>query len=1119
MVRSLRFIAALVVHLVLGCVVVAAQGDADGAPQATAPPLPDETEAATPPRRADLDTIYLMDVDGRLVPYPGMTMDKFRQIYLDSQALREQDQTPAYTIQSLLATGQAFEDRVDLAVKLSIVLRSEGWVRVPLRFGQAALRSLPGNGGPDRPLITVPEETGQDSTSGGSRDYTLWLRGTGEETIEQVALDFVVPISGIGRERRMLLAVPRATVSELKLTVPMANAVAEVSNGAILETPVALDGNTTLLTVRGLRGELNLAWGSSSVNPSHVTPVLTSVGTIVATVERRNVDFEAKLAVRAYGRELKQIEVRLPPGSVLSEETYEGYTVEEQAVPEDLEAGEGRVVEVRFSEPLGDEQLAEVRLRAACDAEAAIDGQFVLAGFEVLGAIRQSGTVAVRARGEWDVRYDVGLGAEQVSEIPKDLQADELIAVFRYYEQPFALAARVFPKQTRISVEPRYVMSVEEKIVRLDATLKYAVRGKKAYRLLIEMNGWEFERIGPDPLVIAEECQVDESGMLTIELEEGAMVEFELHLQAYRAIEAGKASLSLALPHPVVNSLSAAAVVVLPADNIDLRPDAANMRGLQEQQAAPPIELPQMQQEPLFYRSETGEAVFAAMIRVRKQEIAVETLTEVSMGPDEARVRERLSYEVKYEPATSLAIRLPSELAESESLEFFVDGEAAAMVAGQSENQEPGGDDLALRQIVLPAARRGRFEVVANFTVTVPKLQPSASVLCVVPLVMPASGVLIGSRVSVTVREGVGVWCRESRWQEVRNEPDAGGGQGGLVFSTETVQPRIVFGVHQEDPDTFGAAVIPLAWVQTWMTERHRRDRASYQFISDRRHLTISLPEGADLGSLRVLLDGQEVDYDVPSERRVRVVLPRDLGSQPHVLDLWYYFAEPRPPRGWMLLDLPRVADDIWIRRTYWQLVLPRSEHLVATPVGCTPEYEWRWNDLWWGRVPLKEQEDLEDWVGAVRDVSVPEATSRYLFSNFGPPESRRLCTASRTWIVSAASGLALLLGLLAIYVPAVRRPAFGLILLVAMAGAAATWPGATLLAAQAAGMGLVLSVFAVVLYRGMARRRRRAPRREMASSVLQRGVGHAPLVELESVAPRTTASQPDAAAVSGGDG
>ncbi len=74
----------------------------------------------------------------------------------------------------------------------------------------------------------------------------------------------------------------------------------------------------------------------------------------------------------------------------MSEEVYEGYAVEEKAVPEDLETSEGRVVEVRFSEPLDDEELTGGEAASGVEAEASVDGQFVLSGFEVLGAIRQS---------------------------------------------------------------------------------------------------------------------------------------------------------------------------------------------------------------------------------------------------------------------------------------------------------------------------------------------------------------------------------------------------------------------------------------------------------------------------------------------------------------------------------------------------------------------------------------------------------------------------------------------------------------------------------------------------------------------------------------------------------
>jgi hypothetical protein len=198
-------------------------------------------------------------------------------------------------------------------------------------------------------------------------------------------------------------------------------------------------------------------------------------------------------------------------------------------------------------------------------------------------------------------------------------------------------------------------------------------------------------------------------------------------------------------------------------------------------------------------------------------------------------------------------------------------------------------------------------------------------------------------------------------------------------------------------------------------------------------------------------------------------------------------------------------------------LVLPASEHVVLAPKDYAAEYDWEWTGAWWGRVPTKEQLDLEAWVGAASDEpldAVPEATSRYLFSRFGPPKTVEFTTAGRTWIVGGASGLALLVGLLLIYVPGLRHPFFGLVLVVLVAGSAVAWPGASLLLSQAAGMGVVLSLLGAILYRGVARRRRRTVRRDVPSSVFERGSTQAQFGSSEVELLRSTATEPDAAAI-----
>ena len=239
----------------------------------------------------------------------------------------------------------------------------------------------------------------------------------------------------------------------------------------------------------------------------------------------------------------------------------------------------------------------------------------------------------------------------------------------------------------------------------------------------------------------------------------------------------------------------------------------------------------------------------------------------------------------------------------------------------------------------------------------------------------------------------------------------------------------MILTIHQEEGD---AIVVDRAWIQTCLTDGIWRERAVFCFTSNRKEVVLVLPAGVDFRRLRPRLtlgsgsgeNRKPIEIDQPREGRLVVPLPDNEGHQRQWLEARYVYSGFPSSPGRLSLELPDLEGEVWVRRMYWELVLPRNEHVIVAPEGFTAEYEWGWNGSFWGRRPTMEPWQLEAWSGAERLGDVPESVSRYLFSRPGPAARGELRTANRWLIVLVASSAVLLGGLLLIYVPASRHPA-----------------------------------------------------------------------------------------------
>ena len=115
------------------------------------------------------------------------------------------------------------------------------------------------------------------------------------------------------------------------------------------------------------------------------------------------------------------------------------------------------------------------------------------------------------------------------------------------FHQPYSLTARLTPRKTRVSVDPKYVLLVDRDMVRLDGKLTYMVRGENIHPGRSDA-GLGSDEVGPDNLVVNDAVTLH-GGEINIPLVQPSSGALELQFRALGHRRRAK-SLSVALPQP-----------------------------------------------------------------------------------------------------------------------------------------------------------------------------------------------------------------------------------------------------------------------------------------------------------------------------------------------------------------------------------------------------------------------------------------------------------------------------------------------------------------------------------------------------------------------------------------
>lgn len=1099
----------------------------DTGPAEAPPQQPTPSDPATMPPPAGPDTTIWIDDEGQPRPIIGMTYEELQRAWRMLRDLEQPSEGPQFVREKITLTGKVADYRYEFKLRCTVRLPGGGRVAVPLGLASAILTAAPRiDGAAADQSATAGQFVLYDQSRGG---YVVWLEGKPGDARE-VELTLIAPLERDGDRTLFRTNLPRASQSEVLVETAKSITEPFASPGSHLVS-TATPGGVRLMVQGGVgEFQLGWREAATNVSRQPNT-LLSVEGQVLVDIDGRHVRSEATLKLQSYGGPLERFRVRLPQGATLipprinaDGDDQPRFTPIAEDPAEILDSGPLWLV--TLPQPISEPATVKV----VTDQLLGLDDQaeFDLAGFEVPDAVRQYGDVAIRVADDWRLRWgDVNQSRRiDIGLLPAELQRPGLTDALRYFRQGWSGQVQIELISKRIEASPRYRLEILPDRAVLKTTVAYRIRGARVSGFTIDLRDWtDTTADAIEPVRLVDEAQSDQSidGKLYVALKEPATRHAEISFTATRDLSPRDETLSFRLPIAEANSLGASEMIVVVDPSLRLIPDPTRSRRLraatlrpEDKDPADPTGL-----RTFRFRGFLPDQRFVAEKLRRPGELDVAIESRLTLNETDTEVVQDFHFDARYEAVDRVRLTAPRDLLREDDLRLELlptetttapDGilegelsdrlpltyeviEEASLVSSEAAKSGVDPSHAAI-EITLPRPWLGLFTVRAVYRapggVREIDTRDSTAIELLTAhetthathkaLALAPSGALL------TLDQASQGWIAAEPSSNQRTEAagsasPATNSQATLHVQTEFPAERLVIAASSSETPQSAGATVRQAWWQTWTGADKRQQRAVFRFDTTDSSVVAELPLTAANQQVEVLLDdalyprAERVGNRLTIRLEKRASSPESAGnltpsSATHTLELRYFEPKRRgrasEQEGTAVAWRPArlVADDA-LAQSYWQVILPATQHVVDPPTGFATAMRWGFNEGVWGRWPQRTSAELEAWIDAQSrgDVSVGEHSYLYSFYGSPPPEaSRALATVSRQTAVLVCSVGLLAFGLALIYVPALRRPAYLLTMILVLAAVGVLYPGPFLLVAQAGAIGLVLAALAAIL-------------------------------------------------------
>jgi len=684
-------------------------------------PLPHASAQEPASRARDLADVF--GPDGSIaVPYDEL----LRLIRGDSDPTPNPVDTRApsgFVLVGATVKATARESVVELEATVDLdLVGAEGWVVVPLRLKQAALKSATLDGKPAvisalSDLVELPQGRSVKPINYG---YGVLVKGKGRKTL---VVTGELPLRRGAGSANLSLDLPAAALTKFVLDVPSSDA--SLSGELTREEAKTDEGRATITAFYGARQTASAGWSvraarTSSEPAAARKPLVIAETHSAVRLEEGVLLTTVQLDVRVLQAPTSRLRLKIPTGATLLE--VKGLAL--ARYPEPKPAKGGQLVNLDLRRPL----LGSAQLVLQLEQNLPEDADVVpVPRVSTLGTQRERGSVAVRAARylTLEPRNVKRLAKVQPRVFPSGLLSHlgwklgepRPPLVFQHRGGAWELEVATRAVQAEVEGRLHSLAIVREEEVALATTASITVRKRPVFGLRFALpKGYTFlhfgnqrqvrdHRIEGDVLVVAlrEPIKADKTIALGIfglvrrqAPKEGAPA--DVVVERLRLLDAGKESGQMAVGSKL---------------HLQLAP-AGRPQGLW------PLDLRELvaggfphgaaQGEELLYAFRHAQSESNATFKVTKREprLRAQLETLVDAQEDQVRIRTKAACEVEFAGLTSIRLRGPAVL--KDLLAFDREGIANTAVALE-------GEDHAVWTISLQGKRTGAFSLGWHYTI------------------------------------------------------------------------------------------------------------------------------------------------------------------------------------------------------------------------------------------------------------------------------------------------------------------------------------------------------------------------------------------------------------------